>query len=493
MSGTYTQHVSTHQGTGDGTRNGEGGPAPGGGLATVNEPPGFRMPPSPLEQAQRQRARLLPLIRIGFLVLLLTVTLLFILGPGPGASTQTEYWPLILSVSVGLAGIVVMIDVLTPNKKIAMLFSVFFGMIGSILGTLAIGFIIDLLVRTYDIRGADQVVVLIKVLIGIALAYLAIVTVLQTQDDFRLVIPYVEFAKQLRGTRPLVIDSSALIDGRIVEVAQSGLIQAPLVIPRFVLSEMQLLSDNPDRLKRTKGRRGLEVVQKLQRTPQIEVSIDQSPASGSGVDQMLVDLASRLRGMIVTTDSGLTRVAEIDGVAVLNVNTLASALRSPLSVGDQITLRLVRVGEQPGQGVGYLPDGTMVVAEDGAEAVGRDVVVTVISAIQTSAGRLVFSRLNIPVPPSLVPLPEAGPSATPGGTADTSRGETPTPLFAAGQHSTGQGGSSQGDQGNSSGTGATDGDDAPGPSGPLGPLSGGGAGKPPLPSRARSRMRNPRR
>jgi uncharacterized protein YacL len=232
----------------------------------------------------------------------------------------------------------------------------------------------------------------IKVIIGICCVYLTISIVLQTQDDFRLVIPYVEFAKQLRGPKPLLLDTSALIDARIADLAQTGFVQVPLVVPAFVVLELQTLADSSDKLKRAKGRRGLEIVTRLQRTPGLDVTIDQTPMPGKAVDQMLVELARQMPATIVTADAGLMRVANIQSVRVLNLNDVANALKPALIVGSSLVITIVKPGEQAGQGVGYLDDGTMIVVSDAGAYVGAELRVEVTSALQTSAGRLIFAR-----------------------------------------------------------------------------------------------------
>ncbi len=351
----------------------------------------------PLHAAQRQRAFLLSLTRILFLALFATVTLLTIIKFDVGSQRSLELtisWHITLAVAAVIASIVVLADVFTPTKKISTLFSIFFGLLGAVLATIAVGFVIDLIATSYDIK-ALELIGSTKVLIGIALAYLAISIVLQTQDDFRLVIPYVEFAKQLRGPRPLMLDTSALIDGRIVEVAQTGLIQSPVVVPRFVISELQMLADSADRNRRSRGRRGLDMMTRVQRFAGIDVTVDETHPGDKqrGVDEMLVELALATRSMIVTTDSGLRRVAEIRAVPVLFMADLSNALKPQLGPGDAITLRLSRKGEQLGQGVGYLEDGTMVVAEDGGDYVGQVVPLMIGSTMSTSAGRLLFARV----------------------------------------------------------------------------------------------------
>ncbi|MBU6413913.1 MAG: PIN/TRAM domain-containing protein [Planctomycetes bacterium] len=353
----------------------------------------------PALAGSKQRQFLLSIVRITFFALFATVTLLTIIRVDPGSPRQVQVtlsWYITIGVAAAIAALVVAVDVFTPTKKISTLFSVFFGLLGATLATAAIGFVIDLLAASYEIK-APELIGTTKVLVGIALAYLAISVVLQTQDDFRLVIPYVEFAKQLRGPRPLLLDTSALIDGRMVEVAQTGLMQSTVVVPRFVINELQVLADSADRGKRARGRRGLDMIAKLQRFTGIDVAIDETTPTGEGVDAKLVELGATTKAMLVTTDAGLRRIAEIRGVPVLFVSDLATALKPMLGPGDTVTLRLVRAGEQPGQGVGYLEDGTMVVVEDGAPMVGEVAALIVTSTMQTSAGRLLFARLATPI------------------------------------------------------------------------------------------------
>lgn len=339
---------------------------------------------------------LLKVVRASFFILFMTVTLLAVINVDhvgeQGASLLTENYGVTIFSALGIGAIIVVADILTPRKKVSTLFAVFFALMGAMIVTGAVGLIIDLLAQFYEFQRASNVVATLKVLIGICTCYLAIVTVLQTKDDFRLVIPYVEFAKQIRGVRPMLLDTSILIDARIVEAAGTGILQAPLIIPRFVVGELQALADSSDKFKRAKGRRGLAVVTRLQRIAGLDISIDESPIPGKAVDQMLVELAQRMPAAIVTTDAGLARVAGIQNVAVINLNDLAAALRAPVSAGQRVSIHVAKAGEQTGQGVGYLEDGTMVVVEGGAEHIGRDLAITIGTTLQTAAGRLVFAR-----------------------------------------------------------------------------------------------------
>jgi uncharacterized protein YacL len=216
--------------------------------------------------------------------------------------------------------------------------------------------------------------------------------VLTTKDDFRLVIPYVEFAKQVRGVRPLLVDTSVLIDGRVDMLGQTGFLDAPLIVPQFVLEELQALADSGDKLKRARGRRGLAMVSKLQANAFIDVSIDNADIPRKSVDHMLLQLAQDQNLRILTTDYNLNKVAQIHGVTVLNLNELSNALKSQAIPGETLTVEVVKHGEGATQGVGYLPDGTMVVIEGGRDHISQQVMAVVTSVLQTSAGRMVFGR-----------------------------------------------------------------------------------------------------
>ncbi|MFG0306195.1 MAG: PIN/TRAM domain-containing protein [Phycisphaerales bacterium JB040] len=357
---------------------------------------------SAYEAAVNRRAVLVRVVRIGFSILFAVVTGLALIG-GPLAGRDSALvWQQTLIAAIVVAAIVVTIDLLTPEKKISTVVSVVVGLLAAMLAAAALGFIIDLLAATYGDINMDNpppLLNIIKILMGTGLAYLAISTVVQTQDDLRLVIPYVEFAKQIRGQRPLILDTSSLVDGRMLGVVESGLVQAPMLIPRFVLEELHRLSDSADKLKRARGRRGLDMVSKLQRSSRADITIDETPIPGNAVDQMLIELGRQSTGVIVTTDSGLERVAGIEGVGVVNLHDVASALRQTVVPGESIRVRLVKRGEQAGQGVGYLEDGTMVVAEDGEEAIGDEVELVVQTSLQTSGGRMIFARIGDGIAP----------------------------------------------------------------------------------------------
>lgn len=352
--------------------------------------------PSEQAEADRRRQRVILLaIRMLFLVMLVTVSLL----PFVGTITETQSESTFLSYIIPFAATfvfgvaVVLIDAATPNKRLATVFGIYLGIIAGLVGALAIGTLLDLVAKSWDLTlfsTGQAYLGLIKLAIGITMCYLAVSIVLTTKDDFRLAIPYVEFAKQVRGVRPLVLDTSTLIDGRINSVGQTGLIDAPMIVPQFVIDELQTLADSADKLKRARGRRGLAMVSQLQANPYVAISIDIAEMPRRNVDQMLVQMAAEQGLRILTTDYNLNKVAQIRGVTVLNLNDVANALKSQAIPGEALVVEIVKRGEAAGQGVGYMPDGTMVVVEDAAERVGQSVSLTVTNSLTTSAGRMIF-------------------------------------------------------------------------------------------------------
>ncbi|MEN0021383.1 MAG: PIN/TRAM domain-containing protein [Planctomycetota bacterium] len=369
----------------------------------------------PDEAAKRQRTTLVSMLRLCFTAIFVVVLVLALFAAeGPASESDriatiggrelaiAADWYLKLSLGIIIAAVVLLVDIYTPRKRLSTLAAIFFGLAAALLVTLAVGRLIDLLAQLYSIEQffggnratASAFIGVSKVLIGIGLSYVAVVFVLETKDDFRLVIPYIEFAKQIRGVRPMVLDTSAAVDARFKDVAENGLIQAPVVIPGFVIAELHMLADSHDKLKRARGRRGLDAITKLQRSATLDVTIDETPVPGKAVDQMLVELCRNMPAVLVTTDTGLARVAGIQGVRVLNINDLANAVKATALPGEVIRLKLIKPGEQPTQAVGYLDDGTMVVAEDGVEHIGQEVDLTVASALQTSAGRMIFAKID---------------------------------------------------------------------------------------------------
>jgi uncharacterized protein YacL len=201
-------------------------------------------------------------------------------------------------------------------------------------------------------------------------------------------------ARSEPATVAKLIDTSVIVDGRILEIVESGFLEGPLVLPRFVLRELHLIADSVDGMKRTRGRRGLDVLAKLQEITPLEI-VDQDYADLGGVDAKLVRMARERGAKIVTNDYNLNRVAHVEGVAVLNVNELAGAVKPVVLPGEEMHVTIVRDGKESHQGVGYLDDGTMVVVENARRLIGEETDVQVTSVLQTVAGRMIFAKLKI--------------------------------------------------------------------------------------------------
>jgi uncharacterized protein YacL len=324
---------------------------------------------------------------------------------GGGLEAQGD---LIVIGFVGAALAVIGIDVFIPRKSLSAISGLFFGLIVGMVVAYGLSLIMDLLIKA-NVPGGEltvpqmSFVSALKLGIGVVCCYLAVSFILQTKDDVRFVIPYVEFSKETKGTRPVVLDTSVIIDGRIADIANTRIIESQLVVPRFVLSELQTIADSADKMKRTRGRRGLDMLNKLQLNEHIDINIlDVAPersAADAGVDEMLVDLALQLGGSVMTTDYNLNKIAQLRGVTVININDLANALKPVVLPGELLSVKVIKPGEEVGQGVGYLDDGTMVVAEGARDRIGEVVELTVTSVLQTSAGRMIFGRLDgVPIP-----------------------------------------------------------------------------------------------
>jgi len=235
----------------------------------------------------------------------------------------------------------------------------------------------------------------IILIIGMVLCYLCVSILMQTKDDFRFIIPYVEFSPDLKGRKPLILDTSVIIDGRIADLLETKTLDNQLIIPGFVVAELQNIADGGDRLKRTRGRRGLDILNRIRDNKLLEVDISERELpefEGQPVDMRLVLLAKHLHGKLVTNDYNLNKVAALHNVPVINLNDIANALKPVFIVGENIEVRIVKAGEGAGQGVGYLDDGTMIVVEGGRDHVNELVRATVTSMLQKSAGRMVFAK-----------------------------------------------------------------------------------------------------
>jgi uncharacterized protein YacL len=282
---------------------------------------------------------------------------------------------------------------LTGKESVGNLTAVVFGIaVGILFGHLA--FYITTLVLPLDMVEDQRVTSAIRIILTVPLCYLTTMIVFRTRDRFRFVIPYVEFKKELKGPRALLLDSSAIIDGRILALGKAGLFETRLFLPDFVLAEIQKIADSADRQRRARGQRGLAMVNQLQNASSVDVSIYETEQANAGpVDAQLVELAREIDAHLCTTDANLTKVARARGVAVLNINELAFAVRPSVAPGEQLTLELIRRGDEAGQAVGFLDDGTLLVVENAESQIGNVVSVEIVRLLQKSSGRIVFGKL----------------------------------------------------------------------------------------------------
>src|SRR3989338_3301938 len=270
------------------------------------------------------------------------------------------------------------------------------------LSSVVFGLILALIISKFLSNAVDLVPTLdplasgtIKLILLLILSYFGIVFAVRGRDEFNLIIPYVKFDRQDEKDAILILDTSAVIDGRILDLCQTKFIEGRLVLPRFVLKELHQVADSQDSLKRARGRRGLDVLNKLKKIPQLNLKIDEEDFTELGsVDEKLVKMAKVLGAKILTTDFNLNKVAEFQGITILNINALAGALRPVVLPGEILEVRLVKEGKEHNQAIGYLEDGTMIVVENARKYLGGLHKVNVSSVLQTAAGRMIFGKLD---------------------------------------------------------------------------------------------------
>ncbi len=235
----------------------------------------------------------------------------------------------------------------------------------------------------------------INIILTFIFVYVGLMLGLRGRDEFHLIIPYVRFKSQKETLDIILLDTSVIIDGRIIDLLKTGFIDAKLYVPRFVLKELQTIADSTEPIKRQRGQRGLDILKELRSLPGVNVKIhDQEPEGRLDTDAKLVRLAQILEAKMMTTDYNLNRVADLQGVKVLNINSLAQALKPVLLPGEKISLKLIREGKEYNQAVGYLEDGTMVVVENARWLIGKTVKVEVSSILQGASGMIVFTKIT---------------------------------------------------------------------------------------------------
>jgi len=329
-----------------------------------------------------------PLVTLNLLRVLF-VAFCAAIGAMISSEVQDTSWPGIV-IGIIFALIIILIDRLLKGLSLRAFSSATFGLL---LGLLCANLLIASDVLHYQ---SDSVQWMARLFVYSAFGYLGMMLAMRSnRDEFSLIIPYVRFARETTQHEPLLLDTNVIIDGRIADLCATGFLSRALIVPRFVLDELQALADSHDPIKRERGRRGLDILNQLQKSNDIDVAIHESATDGeTAVDARLVHVAKILQARVLTNDGALCQVARLQGVSALNLNDLARALRPVVMVGDELDLPLVKEGRETHQAVGYLSDGTMIVVNHARTKVGKTAAVIVSSALQTGAGRLIFAELK---------------------------------------------------------------------------------------------------
>lgn len=323
---------------------------------------------------------------------LLLVRILFLI-----ASTIVGYQTLafkdagLMGAVIGGSAALIMIILELGLRKVSMsgLSSAVFGLILGLIMAKLVGDAFSLALIQPD------TLAIIRVGLTLIFCYLGMVMALRGKDEFNIIIPYVRLRRQDQNQDMILLDTSAIIDGRIVDICKTRFLSGKIIIPRFVLKELQQIADSTDSIKRQRGRRGLEMLHAIKKESDLDIALHEEDFPEiTEVDAKLVKLAKLLSANILTVDFNLNRVASIQGVKVLNINELANAIKSVVFPGEQMRIKLIKEGKEHNQAVGYLDDGTMVVVEDARRFIGQELKVVVTSILQTQAGRMVFTKID---------------------------------------------------------------------------------------------------
>ncbi|MDZ7814624.1 MAG: TRAM domain-containing protein [Planctomycetota bacterium] len=313
----------------------------------------------------------------------------------------SEPFPRYIAPIIGLVSglLVLMLDMLYREKIAKNFFAVFIGLVvGVFFSEQVIRFLERFLLLYRDNPIAEYGEELQRPMIPIIyliICYMSVMVTMHAKQSLKFIIPFVSLKDESRSSGGMMLDSSVLIDGRIVDLCRSMIIDSKLYIPDFVINELQTIADSSNKLKRLRGRRGLDVVKKLQELKEVDIEVLKQEVPGpGGVDEKLVRLAGFRKGKVVTNDFNLIKVAKIHEVEAINLNEIANAMKLSVMVGEPLEVEIIREGEGETQGVGYLPDGTMVVVEGASDLVGERVTATITNIYHRDAGRIVFARVN---------------------------------------------------------------------------------------------------
>ncbi|MFH1504561.1 MAG: PIN domain-containing protein [Candidatus Omnitrophota bacterium] len=319
----------------------------------------------------------------GFFVLIFT---------GIGYSLETNYPVLFAAMGLIIGLSLVVFEISARQVSLKGLSSAVFGVLLGLALTWMFSHAIDQFSLAKEFSQA--IVDNIKLFVTFVFVYLGLTLGIKGKDEFSLVIPYVKFKRQGIREEAVIVDTSSIIDGRILDIVKTKFIEAKFIVPRFVLNELRALADSTDHMKRQKGKRGIEILHSLKKEQNTEVEIyDRNVEGVKSVDEKIIRLAQELDSKVLTTDYNLNRIAQLQGVVVLNVNDLANALKSTLVTSQRLSLKLIKEGKEQNQAIGYLEDGTMVVVEAAKKFIGKTVNIEVTSVLQSPSGRIIFTKL----------------------------------------------------------------------------------------------------
>lgn len=304
-----------------------------------------------------------------------------------------DFWQ-VLFIGMNMAALVILADVLLDGFSLRSLSAVTFGlMIGGL-----VAYLITNSPLFAPIKGdprMEQMAHLVSLVLYLTSMYLATMIALRGKDEFNLVIPYIRFSPQNVESSLVVVDTSVLIDGRIAAICKAGWMGYALVIPRFVLDELYEIADSTDPVRKEKGRKGLEVLNQLREMKYLDLRIHESDVpDAEAVDSKLVFLSVLLKAKLLTTDYNLAKMAEFHEVDWLNITSLTKALNPEVALGNEVSVKLIRAGKDPGQAIGYLPDGSMLVVNEGRSMIGQEVAVEVDSIVPSGGGKMIFASLK---------------------------------------------------------------------------------------------------
>ncbi len=320
-------------------------------------------------------------IRVFFIIISTVV------GYQIGLIYDVPLWGIILGCASGVA--LILLESGLRRVSVRGLSSMVFGLILGMVMAKLITDIISLLPLGQDFHS------IMRVVLTFIFSYLGAVMALRGKDEFNIIIPYIRLRRQNVNEAVTILDTSAIIDGRIMDICKTNFLETRIIVPRFVLHELQRVADSEDPLKRQRGRRGLEVLRVMQKNSALDIRIHEEDVGGEqDVDAKLVKLAQLLEAKICTTDFNLNRIASIQGVKILNVNELANAVKTVMFTGEVLEVKLIKEGKEPNQAVAYTEDGTMIVVTEGKRFIGQVLKVEVTSVLQTQAGRMIFAKIH---------------------------------------------------------------------------------------------------